>query len=159
MHEKCALRVCSQQESEAMSDIAYDAQMMVRDAADARGGSIVKKQMNTAARNLGYAPGDWRVKAAWYGEAGSWGAAMFRDLENRYRAWKGRQERKEGIARGNADKAATELLALRDRMLAAGDQEFNCEHVVAIDAALAAMGFGHRPVDCASPPQSEHQAR
>lgn len=145
MHDIGAFHICSPQETEAMSDIAFDAQAMVREAADARGGAKIKSQMNAAARNLGYPLGDWRIKAAWYGEAGAWGAAMFRDLENRFEAWKARRSNKEEMARGNANKAAAELLAMRDRLFASGDADFHREHILAIDAALAAMGLG----DCA----------
>jgi hypothetical protein len=154
MRDIGAFHICSPQESEAMSDIAYDAQCMVRDAADASGGAKIKAQMNSAARNLGYAPGDWRIKAAWYGEAGAWGAAMFRDLENRYAAWKNRRNHREELARGNANKAASELLAVRDRLLAAGDEDFHREQLVAIDAALAAMGFGDCAMDGADTSQT-----
>jgi len=128
-------------EHDAMSAVALEARDIVRSAAQPiSSGETIKAQMNRAARNLGYAAGDWRVKAAWYLEAGCWGAATFRDLQDRYEKWTSRNERR---ARARADAAAASLGALRDR-LAATDPDFHREQIVALDAALAAMGLGDR---------------
>jgi len=82
-------------EPDAMSAIAAEAQSMVMEAAQpVEPGETVKAQMNRAARNLRYVRGDWRIKAAWYLEAGCWGAATFRDLQERYAVWRERQEAK-----------------------------------------------------------------
>lgn len=127
-----------------MNAIAIEAQEMVREAAKPiRAGATVKEQMRDAARSLGYGRAFWRVRAAWYGEAGSWSASAFRDLQQRYSAFKRRGEAR---ACANADVARARLVALR-AALAATDEDFHREQIVALDAALAAMGDGDRAVD------------
>lgn len=147
MSDNQSFNICSLMEPGAMHEIAVEAQSMVFEAAHpARVGETIKAQLNRAARNLGYKAGDWRVKAAWYGEAGCWGAATFRDLERRFTEWKATNDRRERAARIEAERAASALIALR-AAYASGDEDFHREQVMAIDAALAAMGVGYRPVD------------
>lgn len=122
-----------------MSAIALDAQKMVRAAAHPlEVGETIKAQQNRAALNLRYSPGDWRIKAAWYGEAGSWGAALFRDFEERFNAWKARQERQSEAARTNA--AAT-MAALCEALSRTGEAVHR-EQAEAIQRALSAAGLG-----------------
>lgn len=73
--------------------VAIEAQEMVLKAAGNTAGLTIKGQLRKAARALGYADGSWRIKAAWYFEAGSWSAAAFEDLRARYRAFEAQQER------------------------------------------------------------------
>jgi len=69
MNDRSSFRKCS--EMDAMSAVALDAQRMAREAAHpVEAGETVKAQMRRSAQNLRYPVGDWRVKAAWYGEAG-----------------------------------------------------------------------------------------
>lgn len=144
MPERSSFNIRSTVEHDAMGAIALAARDIVRSAAEPiSAGETIKAQMNRAARNLGYAAGDWRVKAAWYLEAGCWGAATFRDLQDRYEKWTSRNERR---ARAHASAAAASLGAMRDR-LAATDPDFHREQIVALDAALARMGADDRPLD------------
>jgi hypothetical protein len=74
-----------------LRDIAKELRDGVLEAAEVKAGMGIKAQINQACENLGYERGHWRVRAAWYGEAGRWrGAAMFEMLDriNRYRAGK-----------------------------------------------------------------------
>lgn len=138
IHAGYSFRKSSSSELDAMSGIASDAQMMVRAAAHpVEAGETVKAQMNRAATNLRYSAGDWRVKAAWYGEAGSWGAAMFRDFEERFNAWKARQEK-----RSNASEAstATFMAAMCERLSRSGEA-VDREQAKALADALRAMGI------------------
>jgi hypothetical protein len=136
-----SFNIRSSVEQEAMSAIALEARGIVRAASEpVAPGETVMAQMNRAARNLGFAAGDWRVKAAWYGEAGCWGAAAFRDLQDRFEKWTARNERR---ASGRASAAAASLAALR-QSLAATDPDFHREHILALDAALAGMGVDDR---------------
>lgn len=144
MSEKLSFNIRSCVEHEAMSAVALDAQSIVFAAADpVQPGETVKAQMNRAARNLGFKAGDWRVKAAWYLEAGCWSAALFRDFEERFEQWNARHERR---ARQHAANAIAPLLALR-ASYAESDPDFYREQIVALDAALAGMGAGTRPLD------------
>lgn len=137
MSDKLSFRQCSTGEHEIMKAIAIDAESMVKEAANpVQPGETVKAQLNKAALNLGYAAGDWRVKAAWYGEAGCWGAATFRNLQERYEAWRERQERR---ANERASNAAAVLRSLR-ATLAEADPDFHREQISAIDAALLNEG-------------------
>lgn len=51
-------------------------------------GKTVAAQVRQAARHLGYAADDWRVREAWYGRAGSWSAAAVDDLRGRHAVWR-----------------------------------------------------------------------
>lgn len=51
-------------------------------------GKTVAAQVRQAARHLGYAADDWRVREAWYGRAGAWSAAAVDDLRQRFAAWR-----------------------------------------------------------------------
>lgn len=138
-----SFRKCSHSESEAMSAIAIDAQNMVRSAAHpVVAGETVKAQMRKAALNLRYPAGDWRVKAAWYGEAGSWGAALFRDFEERFRAWQAKQNVRANTIRSDA---LSSLAALRDAY-ASIDPEAHREQIEGIERALLAAGYQPNPV-------------
>jgi hypothetical protein len=80
-------------------DIAKELQDGVLEAAEVKPGMGIKAQINAACENLGYPRGHWRVRAAWYGGAGSWrGKAMFELLEkiNCYRALKAQSAHQSG---------------------------------------------------------------
>ena len=61
---------------------------MVRRAAGNVVGKTVAAQVRQAARHLGYATDDWRVREAWYGRAGSRSAAAVDELRGRSTAWR-----------------------------------------------------------------------
>ncbi len=54
-------------------------------------GKTIAAQIRQAARHLGYAPDNWRVREAWYGRAGSWSAAALDDLRRRFAVWRERE--------------------------------------------------------------------
>ena len=71
--------------------LSAEAQRLVQSAAEPiRPGETVKAQMRRAWMNLGR-PAFWRVKAAWYGEAGCWSAAAMQDLREREARWSSRE--------------------------------------------------------------------
>jgi hypothetical protein len=86
MRDKASsIHVVSSQGSEMDTAISREGYTIVRQAAlPVQPGDTVKAQINRAYVALGRPP-FWRVKAAWYGESGSWSAAAMRDLQDRYR--------------------------------------------------------------------------
>lgn len=142
MSDKLSFHKCSQDEEGTVSTLATDMKTIVYAAADPRPGETVKAQIRKAWAALGF-PSFWRVKAAWYGEAGCWSGEAVRDFQVRDAA----RRRKEEAAREHANQAVASLVALRGQYLAAPDADFHREQVVAIDAALAAMGHGYGAVD------------
>ncbi len=90
--------------------IRDDARQMVFHAAGIiRPGQTVKSQINAACKALGLPPGNWRVTAAWYNQAGCWSAAAIHDLQQRYLKWR------EIEARRAASTAQTEALIRAQR--------------------------------------------
>lgn len=55
-------------------------------------GKSIAAQIRQAARHLGYQPEDWRVREAWYGRSGDWGAASLDELRQRFSGLQARQE-------------------------------------------------------------------
>ena len=87
-------RSYSNQDQAVSVSIAFEAQEMARNAAQPiPAGETIKGQLRRSARALGYANGDWRIRAAWYGHAASWSAQALEDLRARYRSWDERQGR------------------------------------------------------------------
>lgn len=72
--------------------IAVEAQQIVRQAAGNTAGKTVVAQQRAAEIALGYTAGSWRIREAWYGRAGGWSAQAIRDLQDRYLAWRDREE-------------------------------------------------------------------
>ena len=105
--------------------IASEAQQIVRRAAGNASGLIVKGQIRQAARNLGYAADSWRVREAWYGRAGTWSAQAIRDLQDRFLAWRERDD-----CRKSAQDAIDRALLEQTRARYVAD-------LAAIDARLA----------------------
>ena len=94
MRDKCSFRTRSQcSEGKVGSSLAYEAERIVKEAANpVPPGETVKGQRRRACRALGYPDGDWRIRAAWYGEADSWSAKAFDELRKRYAEWKAKQQ-------------------------------------------------------------------
>lgn len=137
MSDRSSFNIRSSVEPDAMSAIAAEAEFMVKNAAAPLvAGETVKAQMNRAARNLRYVPGDWRVKAAWYREAGCWGAATFRDLQERYTKWR---ERQEARANARSSDATAALRALYFRYAETNPELFR-EQMDAIEHVLQHSG-------------------
>lgn len=124
------------QRKRTVTNIAADMQSIVFAASEPiRPGESVKAQIRRAWEALGRPP-HWRARAAWYREAGCWSGQAVRDFEARDH----KRRLKEKAAQQHARHAADALLALRDQYHTARDQDFHREQLVAIDAALAAMG-------------------
>lgn len=138
------------QRKRTVTNIAADMQSIVFAASEPiRPGESVKAQIRRAWEALGRPP-HWRVRAAWYSEAGCWSGSAVRDFEARDH----KRRLKEKAAQQHAKQAADALLALRDQYHAANDQDFHREQIMAIDAALAAMGVAVGSVE-----RSEQEAR
>lgn len=71
-------------------DSASEARDLVRRAVGDASGLTIKAQLRQAERNLGYGMDGWRVRDAWYGRAGRWGAATIQDLRQQFAAWRER---------------------------------------------------------------------
>ncbi|MGI4763948.1 MAG: hypothetical protein ACRYGP_02600 [Janthinobacterium lividum] len=82
---------------------------IVRQAAGSVTGKTVAAQIRQAARHLGYAADDWRVREAWYSRAGAWSAAAVEDLRHRFAAWR------------ESERAQLAPVALTERMAAMRD--------------------------------------
>ena len=133
----------STQRKRTVTNIAADMQSIVFAASEPiRPGESVKAQIRRAWEALGRPP-HWRVRAAWYREAECWSGEAVRDFEARDQ----KRRQKEKAAQEHAKNAAVALLALRDQYGAAGNPNVRSEHLMAIDAALAAMGVAVGPMD------------
>ena len=136
IHAGQSFRRCSQIGDRMSRALALEAQTIVRGAAEPIApGETVKAQMRRAWTALGRPP-MWRLRAAWYGEAGSWSAAAFEDLRGRYRAWCEKQER-EGRARTSIE---IERLAGLRSFLAATDPDFHRDTIARLDEVLRDLG-------------------
>jgi hypothetical protein len=103
------------------SSLALEMQALVREAAQpVPSGKNVKWQVRQAWDNLGRPP-QWRVRAAWYGEAGCWVGRAIEDFRARHAAWKAKQEAKADAA---IETAIARFAAIREA-LAASDPEFH----------------------------------
>lgn len=139
-----SFHICSNED--VVTDLANEMQSIVFGAAQPIApGESIKTQIRRAWQALGR-PSYWRVRAAWYREAGCWSGEAVKDFE-----WRDRRRRqKEDAARENARQAANALIALRNQHLAASDTDFRREQIVAIDTALAAMGCDMGAMDGAT---------
>ena len=92
MRDRSSFHNRSSSEVGMSAALAVEAQTIVQRAAEPiRAGETVKAQMRRAWMNLGRLP-QWRVRAAWYGEAGCWSAAAMQDLREREARWSAREE-------------------------------------------------------------------
>lgn len=120
--------------------IATDAQRIVLDAAGPSAGRTIARQMQDAARALGYRAGSWRVRAAWYCEAGAWSAAAVEDLRERYRTWREKQGR---LASAEASKLASVYRSIAAQ-LERTDAEFHAADVASLIALAGKLDGGER---------------
>lgn len=94
-----------------------EAQRLTRSAAfPVRPGESIKAQMRRSAERLGMARDSTllrRHRAAWYGEAGSWGADLLIDLQSRFAAWSNSQRQEDAKAR---QAMADDLDSLAERL-------------------------------------------
>ena len=137
MHDNQSFQKCSREDGMGQS-IAMEAQSIVRRSAEpVAPGETVKGQIRKACRALGYNDGDWRIRAAWYGEAASWSAEAFEELKSRFSKWERRQKR---LADAEAMKAASLYSAIAKR-LEGTDAEFHRSEIAAlVDMARRIVG-------------------
>ena len=136
IHAGSSFRQRSRSDAEMSEALAIEAQQIVRNAAQpVESGETVKAQMRRAWAALGRPP-FWRVRAAWYGAAGSWSAAAFDDLRDRYDRWAKRMEVK---GRARADNTREQLAALRAQ-LAHADPDFHRDTIAQVDETLRRLG-------------------
>ena len=111
------------------ASIAFEARRYVKDAAGPiHAGESIKAQLRRSAANLAPVP-HWRVRAAWYGEAGSWSAAAMDDLRARWRAWKAKQEAtQEAKLHVETTLLRAQVAALKEKLMAS-DPEFYCAEI------------------------------
>ena len=96
-------------------------------------GETVAAQMRRSWERLGR-PAWWRLKAAWYGEAGSFSAQAASDLQDRFVRWR------EAEARRAASAAATQTLlrARQDRAELEAARDAHRSQLAQIERQLAA---------------------
>ena len=136
-HFRSTFAVIKAQEPEDMSSrIADDLQACVRiPATPILPGETVAAQMRRSWERLGR-PKWWRLKAAWYGEAGSFSAAAAQDIQHRFVAWR------EADARRAASSAELERVrqgALRRETLERSRADIAAQ-LAKIEAQLALVG-------------------
>lgn len=131
-------RICS---SEPMS-IAAEMQSVVLHAAEpVQAGETIKSQQRRAWERLSR-PSFWRLRAAWYGEAGCWSARAVEDMRRRHAA----RLQKEAKAREHIDQLGTLFAGVAARLEAAGDSDFHRHDINALLHAARALGALDRPV-------------
>ena len=95
-------------------------------------GETVSAQMRRAWERLGR-PKWWRLKACWYGEAGTFSAAAAVDIQNRFVAWREADARR---AASSAELERVRQAALRRETLERSRAEI-AAHLAKIEAQLA----------------------
>lgn len=138
IHDKPSCRVCS---GEPMS-IAVEMQSLVLHAAEpVAAGETIKAQQRRAWERL-QRPSFWRLRAAWYGEAGCWSARAVEDMRRRDAA----RLQKEAKARDHAAELGQLFAGIAERLQASPDPEFHREDVAALLDAARALGAEGRPL-------------
>lgn len=122
------------------ASIAREAKGIVRcAAAPVSPGEGIKAQMTRAWKELGR-PAWWRLRAAWYGEAGSWSAVAMDDLRERER----RRSQRIASASASAVKLAEQYLTAAAR-LESIDAEFYSENIEGLRALARTLGQRSAP--------------
>lgn len=138
-------------DNQSFSRIAREMKAIVRFAAEpVPAGETVKGQIRRAWEALGR-PAEWRVRAAWHGEAGHWIAAAADDFRGRYDALVERRARQRAIreateAARDREEAAS-VVARLDRLraaLSAADPDFYREDIAALGIVLGPLRAGDR---------------
>lgn len=110
MCSQLSFHICSR--DEAMSVLANEMQIIARSAAEpAAIGDSIKAEMVRAWQALSRPPW-WRLKAAWYGEAGCWSGRAIEEFRARHKA----RLAKEEAARAKASAIASLCAAAADRL-------------------------------------------
>ena len=142
MRERSSFNKCS---GELMEVLALEMKQIVRSASEPiSAGETVKGQMRRAWERLRRPPW-WRVKAAWYGEAGRWSGQAIEDMRRRYET----RQSKEAKGRAQATELGQLYAAIADR-LAETDAHFHREDIAGLKHAARALGALDSPVARAS---------
>lgn len=135
MSDNPSYKFCSR-EDEVSQSIAAEAQRMVFEAAmPVTPGKSIKAQLRDAARALGYRDGDWRIRAAWYLEAGCWSSEAIELLRMRYEEMQ--RKRCDAKARRQA-KQETDFLKEQDARRA--ELQFLKERIARLETAARMAG-------------------
>ena len=130
--DKASCRVCS---GESMS-IAAEMQGLVFEAAEpVSPGDTVKAQQRRAWEAL-HRPPFWRLRAAWYGEAGCWSARAVEDMRRRAATRQAREAKAREHAQGLAELYAT----IAERLRASPDAGFHRDDIAGLLHAARALG-------------------
>lgn len=82
MRDRSSFRLCSRQGDEMSASIAAEMRSIALSAAEpVRPGETIKGQLRRATTRLQATA--WRVRAAWYGEAGCWSGSAVEDFRRR----------------------------------------------------------------------------
>lgn len=137
--DRSSCRICS---SEQMEALAVEMQTLVLDAAEpVRAGETIKSQQRRAWERL-QRPAFWRLRAAWYGEAGCWSGTAIEDMRRRSAA----RLQKEAKQREHVDKLGTLFAGVAARLQAGTDADFHQHDIDALLHAARALGAGDLPV-------------
>lgn len=138
MHDRSSFRKGPPELTDAL---ALEMQEIVRDAAGSvRAGETVKAQMRRAWERL-RRPSWWRLRAAWYGEAGCWSGKAIEDLRRRAAAL----GEKEAKARDEASELGGLYAAIAAR-LHETDPDFHSHDIAALEQAARRLGAVDRAV-------------
>lgn len=121
--------------------LALEMRRIVQHAASpVQPGETIKAQQRRAWEALKRPP-FWRLRAAWYGEAGSWSAVAADDLRRR----DAERRRKEAKARDQASELAALYQGIAAR-LSSTDADFHRHDVAALLDAARSLGAGNSAV-------------
>lgn len=132
-------------EDEAMTSIAIDMQAVAYEAAEpVKAGETVKRQMRRAYDELASVVGviplkEWRVRAAWKGEAGCWGGKAVRDFERRRVELRAKRDRAREKARAKARELASIYSAAAERLRII-DANFHSNEITRLERLVREIG-------------------
>lgn len=138
IHDKSSCRICS---SEPMTIAAEMQTVVLRAAEPVLAGETIKSQQRRAWERL-QRPSFWRLRAAWYGEAGCWSARAVEDMRRRDAA----RRQKEAKARDHIDQLGTLFAGVAARLQAGPHADFHQHDVDALLHAARALGVGDIPL-------------
>lgn len=140
MRDKASYRVCS--ERNGMSVIAAEMRALAQSAAEpVSPGETVKAQQRKAWETL-RRPAFWRLRAAWYGEAGCWSAVAVEDMRRRH----AERLRKEAKTREQATELGTLFAGIAGRLQASPDAKSYRDDIHELLDAACTLGAGHSAV-------------
>lgn len=118
-----------------MSSAALDCEQWVK--APSQGQGSPGEQIHAAVKALKGVP-HWRIRDAFYGNAGSWGVAAYLQLRDAYDRWEAKQH-----DRLSAEtRAAIEALSVQRERLSQTDPELHQVHIAALDVAIERLSRG-----------------